>query len=219
MLGPWLRHYAKRALGRPSAPPPVEGVADAAWYDAAYSTLTSYHEPFWQSHYYSLWCVIADRVRRDRLRRILDIGCGPGQFAQCLFTMAEIETYVGLDFSPKAVDLAKSLCPQGKYVVGDATVTTLHEDVTHDVVICTEVLEHVPADFSVLNRFRAGTRALCTVPNFPYDSHVRHFETIDDVRERYSQFFDAFDVWPVFRWYAPNHVYYLMDGVRNDRHV
>ena len=133
--------------------------------------------------------------------------------------MAEIETYVGLDFSPKAVDLAKSLCPQGKYVVGDATVTTLHEDVTYDVVICTEVLEHVPADFSVLNRFRAGTRALCTVPNFPYDSHVRHFETIDDVRERYSQFFDAFDVWPVFRWYAPNHVYYLMDGVRNDRHV
>ena len=59
MLGPWLRHYAKRALGRPSAPPPVEGVADAAWYDAAYR-YSRYHEPAGNRITTRCSCVIAD---------------------------------------------------------------------------------------------------------------------------------------------------------------
>jgi len=215
MLSPWLRHFAKRALGKPSVPPPVRGVADAAWYDAAYTAIDSYHEPFVQSHYYSLWCVIADRIRRDGLKRVIDIGCGPGQFASCLFTMADIDSYIGLDFSPKAIEIARKACPQGSFVVDDATSTRLQRDTPHDVVVCTEVLEHVPNDAGVIGQFQPGVRALCTVPNFPYDSHVRHFTSVDQVRERYAPFFDRFDVWPVFRWYAPNHIYYLMDGIRN----
>src|SRR5262245_23441763 len=215
MLKAWARHYIKRALRRPTIRPPVKGVADADWYDAAYTAIDSSREPFWQSHYYSLWCVIADRVRRDRLKRVIDIGCGPGQFATCLFTMADIDQYTGLDFSPKAIAYAQKASPQGNFIVGDALTTTLQRDTPHDVVICTEVLEHVPDDARVLSRFIPGVRAICTVPNFPFDSHVRHFETTQSVRDRYAQFFDHFDVWPVFRWYAPNHIYYVMDGVRN----
>ena len=94
-----LSHLVKRALGKPSVPPPVRGVADAGWYDAAYQALPGYAEPFWHSHYYPIWTVIADRVRRDRLQRIVDIGCGPGQFANCLFTLGDIKAYDGLDFS------------------------------------------------------------------------------------------------------------------------
>jgi ubiquinone/menaquinone biosynthesis C-methylase UbiE len=211
---PWrLRHYAKRLLGRPTVPPPVEGVADAQWYDAAYRAINSYAVPYWESHYYFLWSVMADRIRRSQARRVLDIGCGPGQFGACLYGLTEIDAYTGLDFSAQAVAMAQKVCPQGRFVVGDATRTTIHDDTPHDLVTCTEVLEHVLADHEVLARFRAGVRCLCTVPNFPYDSHVRHFSSAAQVVDRYGPFFDQLDVWPL-RGSRVN-VYYLLDGVRN----
>jgi SAM-dependent methyltransferase len=217
MLKAQLKHFAKRALGKPSVPPPVKGVADASWYDAAYTAIESYQEEYFKSHYYSLWCVITDRVRRSRLKRVVDIGCGPGQLAQCLFAMGDIDSYVGLDFSPKAIEFARKLEPRGQYVVGDATTTTIERDTPHDVVICTEVLEHVPGDSDVIERFTPGVRAICTVPNFPYDSHVRHFKSAHSVHERYGRFFDDLDVWALGGFWDPSRIYYLMDGVRKRR--
>src|SRR5262245_52013038 len=208
-----LKHYAKRILGRPTVPPPLDGVADAQWYDAAYSALDAYAVPFWQSHYYFLWCVLADRIRMAHARRIIDIGCGPGQFAACLFALTSIESYTGLDFSAQAVSMARRACPQGHFVVGDATSTTIHDNTTHDLVTCMEVLEHVPEDYVVVERFRAGVRCLCTVPNFPYPSHVRHFNSATEVINRYGAFFDQLEVWPLPR--TDENVFFLMDGVRN----
>ncbi len=210
-----FRHWAKRALGKPSVPPPVKGVADARWYDAAYQAIPSYAEPFWRSHYYPIWTVIADRIRRDRLRRVVDIGSGPGQFANCLFTLADITDYDGLDFSEHAVKMAREACPQGRFHVDDATTTTLCRDTPHDVVICMEVLEHVPEDIAVIGQFQPGTRAICTVPNFDYHSHVRFFTTPEEVRARYSPYFDGFDVFPLIGHHAANRTYYVMDGIRN----
>jgi ubiquinone/menaquinone biosynthesis C-methylase UbiE len=216
-MHPKLKHYAKRLLGRPTVPPPVQGVADAAWYDAAYRALDKYAVPYWQSEYYFLWSVLAERIRTAQARRVVDIGCGPGQFATCLFDLTPIEAYTGLDFSAQAVAMAQRVCPQGRFVVGDATTTAIHDDTPHDVVICTEVLEHVPADHAVIDRFKSGVRCLCTVPNFPYSSHVRHFTSAAEVGDRYGQFFDRLDVWPLRA--SANHVYYLLDGVRNMHHL
>ena len=164
MLYAKLRHQLKRALGRPTVPPPVKGVADAKWYDAAYQTIPAYGIPFWHSNYYPLWTVIADRVRGDHLRRVVDIGCGPGQFARCLFALGEITQYDGLDFSAKAIAMAQDSCPQGRFHVDDATTTTLCRDVEHDVIVCMEVLEHIPDDAAVIRRFPAGSRVICTRP-------------------------------------------------------
>lgn len=212
-MHPRLKHYAKRLLGRPTVPPPVHGVADAEWYDAAYRTIDSYTVPYWESHYYFLWSVLADRIRSARARRVIDIGCGPGQFASCLFGLTAIESYTGLDFSAQAVAMAQRVCPEGRYIVGDATTTTIHDDTPHDVVVCTEVLEHVPTDHAVIARFKPGIRCLCTVPNFPYESHVRHFTSATQIIDRYGEFFDGLDVWPL-RGSRAN-IYYLLDGVRN----
>jgi ubiquinone/menaquinone biosynthesis C-methylase UbiE len=207
-----LKHYAKRILGRPTVPP-LDGVATAKWYDAAYRALDAYAVPYWQSHYYFLWCVLSDRIRTAGARRVVDIGCGPGQFAACLFALTRIESYAGLDFSAQAVSMAKRACPQATFVVGDATTTTIYDDTPHDLVTCTEVLEHVPEDWAVVDRFRPGVRCLCTVPNFPYPSHVRHFSSATAVVDRYGAFFDQLDVWALPR--TDENVFFLMDGIRN----
>src|SRR5688500_8702360 len=78
-----LKHRLKRALGLRSTPP-VGGVADAAWYDAVYRDSALYGQPYWYSHYYPLWTLIAERVRNAEAKSVLDVGCGPGQFANCL---------------------------------------------------------------------------------------------------------------------------------------
>lgn len=210
----YLKHLAKRVLGRPTMPPPVKGVADATWYDKAYQALPKYADPYWRSHYYPVWTPIVDRVRRDHLRRVVDIGCGPGQFAQMLFDMGDITQYDGLDFSEHAVRMAREACPKGRFVVGDATQTRLCFDTPHDVVICMEVLEHVPDDVGVIGHFQPGVRAICTVPNFDYDSHVRFFQSTQQVVDRYGKFFDHFDVFPILGHYNEKHTYYVMDGVR-----
>ena len=213
-----LRHLAKKALGKPSVPPPVQGVADADWYDAAYKAIPGYRDPFYHSHYYAVWTVLADRIRREKLTRVVDIGCGPGQFAGCLFALADIAAYDGLDFSAHAVEMARQACPQGRFHVGDATTTDLCQKTPHDVVVCMEILEHVPADEDVIRQFKSGVRAICTVPNFDYQSHVRFFTTKQQVLERYGRYFDRFDVWPLLGHHNPKHTYYVMDGIRNEEH-
>ena len=49
-----------------------------------------------------------------------------------------------------------------------------------------EFLEHVEEDLMVLDRIRAGTYVLATVPNFPADGHVRHFQDEAQVKARYE---------------------------------
>ena len=191
--------------------PRVDGVASADWYDAVYRNSDGYSAPYWDSHYYFIWTVLADRIRQSGAKSILDIGCGPGQFAACLFDMAGIDTYTGLDFSAEAIRMAQRSCPRGTFLVGDALTTSLHGESGHDVTVCTEVLEHVPDDHGVLQHFRG--RCLCTVPNFPYDSHVRHFRDAEEVAERYGQHFTTFDVWPLRGHHSRDQVYFLIDGV------
>ncbi len=193
----------------------------AGWYDKLYAGSESYRQPYYRSVYYFLWAVIADRLRTASIRRVLEIGCGPGQLAAMLLEHG-VEEYVGLDFSPTAIAMARENAPGGRFYVGDARTTQLHSEVEHEVVICTEVLEHIEDDLSALARFTPGKRCIFSVPNFAYPSHVRYFLNAEKVTGRYGPFFHELDV-TIFK--SPNSVptetylFFLADGVRNDRMI
>src|SRR4051794_23943551 len=91
----------------------------AEWYDEMYDATPRYHVKYQDSPYYFLWSVIVDRVRRDGLRHVLEIGCGTGQLAAYLLDQG-IDSYVGMDFSEKAVDYARRNAPGGRFLVDDA---------------------------------------------------------------------------------------------------
>ena len=210
-----VRSIGSRLGLRADRPRPATGECGADWYDRAYRDIEEYHVSYARSRYYFLWTVIVDRIRRDRLRRVLEIGCGPGQLAVFLLDQG-VEQYVGLDFSPQAIEMARANAPGGRFVVGDARSPAIYAEAEYDVIICTEVLEHIQDDLRVLSRFGPGKRCICSVPNFPYESHVRHFGGAEDVADRYGPFFQEFDVSTFQGPQSDTEQYFLLDGVRND---
>ncbi len=68
----------------------------------------------------------------------------------------------------------------------------------------------------MISRFKPGIRAICTVPNFDADSHVRYFRDAREVGARYEGLFVDLDVFPVPRFWVPTDIYFLMDGTRVD---
>lgn len=203
-----------RRMGLSRSTEPAGREEAAGYYDKLYSGTEVYQVPFEQSHYYFLWSVIVDRIRTARIRRVLEIGCGPGQLAAYLLEHG-VESYSGLDFSPTAIELARRNAPTATFVVGDARSGDIHARTPHEAVICTEVLEHIQDDLMVVSHFRAGKRCFCTVPNFPYESHVRHFKDAEEVVARYGAFFDGLDV---MTFKSPRDLadrFFLLDGIRN----
>lgn len=208
-----LRRLVGGEAAGPEGPPPER---PAGYYDDMYATGEDrYRTPYYLCKYYFLWTVIADRVRRAGARRVLDIGCGPGRLAALLLEQG-VGEYVGVDFSPVAVEMAGRNVPDPRatFLVGDARDAAIHAAHDYDILICTEVLEHVEADLEIVSRFRPGRRCICSVPNFPYPSHVRHFADAAEVAARYGPYFEGLDVLTLKGPHPEPDKYFLMDGIR-----
>ena len=192
--------------------PPVVPERDSAWYDSVFNGSATYQGPYRQSPYYFLWCVVVDRVTRSRATSVLDIGCGPGQVARFLQDNG-LQHYVGLDLSPVATRLAKTLCPSFQFVTASAFDTDVFTTVKYDTVICMEFLEHVTDDIQVLKRIARGTRFFGTVPNFPHAAHVRFFSNCDKVAQRYQALFEHLSV-DAFDSPSDGVKFFLMEGTK-----
>jgi SAM-dependent methyltransferase len=183
---------------RPDVPPQVRVIEDRA------------RAPTYQAMFRTLIDAIAPRPGET----ILEIGCGPGQLAAMLRDQG-VRQYVGLDFSPTAVAMARKNVADFDFIVADARTSDVYDRVPHDTIICTEVLEHIEDDLLVVSHFRPGKRCLCTVPNFPFTSHVRHFRDEAQVIGRFGCFFDKCDVRTLMGTRSSNEVFFLLDGIRN----
>jgi len=75
-------------------------------------------------------------------KRILDIGCGRGEFANyCYEKGAEV---VGVDYANDAINIARSTfqtCENLKFICTD--IMTMDEDEKFDVVVMSDVIEHI----------------------------------------------------------------------------
>src|SRR6266545_2238502 len=116
--------------------------------------------------------IIKSMIRPLDFKSVLDVGCGQGSFLQELQSdFPNIKPY-GIDISSAAIELAQKRIPGGQFRVLDVTDSSLDERC--DLVVCSEVLEHIPDDVSALQHLRkiTGKYLLVSTPQ----GRMREFE-------------------------------------------
>ncbi|MCR6097562.1 methyltransferase domain-containing protein [Salipaludibacillus agaradhaerens] len=146
-----------------------------------------YSKNYQHSPYIQLWEKSIDILKKMEDPRIIDIGCGVGQYANLLFDH-EFFHYMGIDFSDEAIRLAKmtNSLYKDKFKTDNAYTSSIYND-DYNTAILFEVLEHLQEDLRVLNKLRKGTYVILSVPNFDTVSHVRYFTGEEDVEKRYGE--------------------------------
>jgi SAM-dependent methyltransferase len=99
--------------------------------------------------------ILKTMIRPLDIKSILDVGCGQGSLlAELKLEFPHIEP-CGVDISQSAVKLARQRLPYGEFWVMDIARETLNKKC--DLVICSEVLEHIPDDNTALRNLKQMT--------------------------------------------------------------
>ena len=83
---------------------------NSKWYDNAFKADPLYSRHYRNTHYFSLWSEIIKDVQPKWFSKIIDLGCGVGQFAHMLYDLG-YKYYTGYDFSEYAIKEARKKCP------------------------------------------------------------------------------------------------------------
>ncbi|MCX5641693.1 MAG: class I SAM-dependent methyltransferase [Candidatus Omnitrophica bacterium] len=85
---------------------------------------------------------IVDKFPSHINLKVLDAGCGEGHLIERL-KIKNKSTYYGIDITGIALQKAKAKAPEAILTIGDISNLPFESEF-FDVVICTEVLEHIP---------------------------------------------------------------------------
>lgn len=146
---------------------------------------TIYADPNLMTHYFtSERLAFYGRVRQQvaslnlKPNDILDVGCGAGHLLSALADLYPGATTCGVDFSREAIGIARRVHPASRFEV--MSIFELEKLQTQfDLVVCTEVIEHLEAaDVAVeklMSVCRQGGTVVITVPDGRQDTFAGHF--------------------------------------------
>ncbi len=111
---------------------------------------------------------------------LLDVGCGDGRFLREIRRRHGNADLLGVDYSPRAIALARAFNPDIDYQNIDITASTL--DRRYDVITLIEVLEHIPPEdvqpflAAITRNLADGGRFIMTVPHANKTVSAKHYQ-------------------------------------------
>lgn len=188
----------------------------AEFYDNLYTKggwNKEYFKHYTETSYYEVWKTVLDWIKACDNPHIVDVGCGPGQFAQMLFDNGFVN-YRGIDFSRTAIQMAQSRNPEfaGAFTIDNAVTSTIYNE-DYSVAVMLEFLEHVQDDLKIISNIAENTTIIFSVPSFPSASHVRWFDNLESVIARYENQI-AIDATQEIKFPQSNNKIFLIKGIK-----
>lgn len=184
----------------------------SVFYDTIYKNSDKYALDANDSIYEPTWKEVCSIIEKENIEQVIDIGCGPGQFAEYLTARLPNVDYLGLDFSETAISLAKKRCPHLNFACEDVRDYTSQKINKKTVYVMLEVLEHIEDDIGLLKLLPRQSRIIFSVPNFDSFGHVRFFKEKFQLKERYGSLFKRVNVKEIYLSYTS--CLYLVNGMK-----
>lgn len=129
------------------------------------------------------------RVRADAPRRVVDLGCGPGELTRLLLHRWPLAYVEGIDSSPEMIERARALSVPGRLDFNLGDVRSWVPESPVDVVVSNATLQWVPGHLDLLGQLvsalaPSGWLAVQVPGNFAAPSHVLLAELRESPRWR-----------------------------------
>jgi trans-aconitate methyltransferase len=171
------------------------------YYDTVFRMSPAYRGDYDQSPYFELWQKLIELMPFP-IHRIIDLGCGPGQFAEMLHdNNPGYQEYWGFDFSPVAireVEMKFKDIERYKFTLCDLETSPIP---WADCYVACEILEHIEGDLALLEKLLDNAYIVASVPDFPYVTHVRYFSSVAEVRKQYGYYVKFDKLFKMGNWF------------------
>ncbi len=181
-------------------------------YDFPYHHIPHYKQVFsqcfnwsWGINYVATIEFLRDKLKQETFESLVDVGCGDGRLVKELRQDFPSKRVEGIDYSEKAITLARLMDSQGKYHCVDILQKNFNQ--TYNIALLIEVFEHIPPDKgnafleAVTHLLNPGGILWLTVPhsNVPVEAkHYRHF-SVKTISSCLSPYFDILEIIPFER--------------------
>lgn len=123
---------------------------------------------------------LLDRILLPNPRRVVDLGCGPGNSTELLARRWPDAEILGLDTSPAMIEAARQRLPECRFEIADISAWSPEE--APDVIFANAILQWVPDHQQLLPRLLAslapgGVLAIQMPDNLGEPSHVAMRDT------------------------------------------